>query len=69
MIISEEMKKRYMADVYAELNNKGVSEEDIPRVIGKTKFIATFNKYPEAQLHYAPEDAAIEILVLAACAK
>lgn len=43
MIISEEMKKRYMADVYAELNNKGVSEEDIPRVIGKTKFIATFN--------------------------
>ena len=69
MCISEERKQSYIADVYTALRHKGVMEEDIPMVVGKTGFIAALNEYPEDQLHYAPEDAAIEILVTAACAK
>lgn len=67
-MISEERKNNYIQKVYQELNNRGVSYEDIPTVIGKTGFMAAMEEYPEEQLHYSIADAVDEILVTAATA-
>ena len=64
--ITEEQKNRYIGYVHDELKRRGVEESDIPRVIGKTGFMACMEEYPEQQMHYDPADAVDEILVTAA---
>ncbi len=64
----EEMKNSYLADVYAELEGRGISQNDAVRVIGKTGFMSALEKYPEEQLHYSITDAVDEILLVAATA-
>ena len=38
-IVTEEQKKKYLDRVYEELMRRGVNEDEIPRVIGKTGFM------------------------------
>lgn len=68
-MVTEEMKTKYVAKVYAELDRRGISNEDAKRVIAKTGFISSMELYPEEQIHYAVEDAVDEILQVAALAK
>ena len=65
-IVTEEQQKKYLDRVYEELMRRGVNEDEIPRVIGKTGFMKALDEFPEAQLHYSAEDAVDEILVTAA---
>lgn len=62
----EKRKLKYSADVRAELVLRGISEKDVDKVIGKTGFVSTLNKYPEEQMHYSVRDAVNEILLVAA---
>ena len=62
----EKRKLKYSADVRAELELRGISEKDVDKVIGKTGFVSTLNKYPEEQMHYSVRDAVNEILLVAA---
>lgn len=62
----EQRKLKYSADVRAELELRGISKKDVDKVIGKTGFISTLNKYPEEQMHYSVRDAVNEILLVAA---
>ena len=62
----QEQKNDYLASIYAELNDRGISNADAIRVIGKTGFIAALDEYPEEQMHYAASDAVNEILYVAA---
>lgn len=62
----DERKKIYIADVYAEMEKRGISNVDAPRVIGKTGFMGALNEYPEEQMHYDVYDAVNEILLVAA---
>jgi hypothetical protein len=64
--VTEEQKRKYLDRIYEELMRRGVDENEIPRVIGKTGFMSALNDFPEAQLHYSAEDAVDEILVTAA---
>ena len=66
MAVSEERKKRYLSCVYGELRRRGLGDEDIPFVIGKTGFMSALNENPEEQMHCSPEAAAGEILLAAA---
>lgn len=66
MVITEEKKKNYAEKVRAEMQRRGLTDEEIPRVIDKTGFMAALNEYPEEQLHYSVSDAVDEILVTAA---
>ena len=50
------------------MKRRGFEEEQIPYVIGKTRFYEALDKYPEQQLHYAVENAVDEILFMAAAA-
>lgn len=65
-ISMEQRKKNYLADVYAELSRRGISLDDVPRVIEKTGFMGALNDYPEEQMHYSISDAVDEILLVAA---
>ena len=65
MVITEERKQRYIQDVYAEMRNRGFTEDEVPRVIAKTGFMQAIEEYPEEQLHYAVEDAVDEIMLTA----
>lgn len=65
MEVSEEQKKRYLSYVYEEMHRRGLSQDEIPIVIGKTGFMKALNEYPEVQIHYDPADAVDEILVIA----
>ncbi len=65
-MVSEEQKQRYIARVHEELLRRGLTEQEIPVVIGKTGFMAVMEDYPEEQLHYDPCDAVDEILLTAA---
>ncbi len=62
----EERKKRYIVDIYAEMEKRGISNADAPRVINKTGFMSALNEYPEEQMHYDVYDAVNEILLVAA---
>ena len=62
----EEAKKSYINDIYKEMQKRGISEKDIPKVIAKTGFMAAIDEYTEVQLHYSIEDAVDEILLVAA---
>ena len=62
----DERKKRYIADIYAEMEKRGISNVDAPRVIGKTGFMGALDEYPEEQMHYDVYDAVNEILLVAA---
>lgn len=62
----DERKTIYLADVYAEMEKRGISNADAPRVIGKTGFMSALDKYPEEQMHYDVYDAVNEILLVAA---
>ena len=62
----QERKRSYLAEIYAELNNRGIAKEDIQRIINKTGFMSALEDYPEEQMHYSIEDAVNEILVVAA---
>lgn len=64
--VSEEQKQEYIKKVCEEMQNRGFTEEEIPRVIGKTGFLDAINEYPEEQLHYSIEDAVDEIICTAA---
>ena len=61
----EERKRNYIANVQAGLRRRGVFEEDIEIVIGKTPFYDMLNSYPEMQLHYGIEDTIDNILLVA----
>ncbi len=62
----DERKKIYIADVYAEMEKRGISNADASRVIGKTGFMGALDEYPEEQMHYDVYDAVNEILLVAA---
>lgn len=66
MRVTEGMKQEYIASVYKEMRNRGLTKEEIPRVIAKTGFMKVMEKYPEEQLHYMPVAAVDEILLTAA---
>lgn len=59
-------KNNYLQKVYKELNHRGISTSDIPKVIAKTGFIAVLDEFPEEQLHYSVKNAVNEILAVAA---
>lgn len=65
-MVSEEKKQRYIEKVHEEMNRRGLTFEEIPRVIAKTGFMAAIEKYPEEQLHYDVSNAVDEILLTAA---
>lgn len=48
------------------MHRRGLTDEEIPKVIEKTGFMTALNEYPEEQLHYSISDAVDEILVTAA---
>lgn len=48
------------------MRSRGLTGEEIPRIIGQTGFMRALNEFPEEQLHYSPEAAAGEILLVAA---
>ena len=62
----DERKRRYIADIYAEMEKRGISSDDAPRIIGKTGFMGALDEYPEEQMHYDVYDAVNEILLVAA---
>ena len=62
----DERKTIYLADVYAEMEKRGISNADAPRIIEKTGFLSALDKYPEEQMHYDVYDAVNEILLVAA---
>jgi hypothetical protein len=66
MVVTEEMKKEYLDDIYSEMKRRGFSDAEIPIVIGKTGFMSAFDEYPDVQLHYDPRDAVTEIIETAA---
>lgn len=66
MMVSEEIKQKYINKIYKEMRLRGMTEEEIPEVIAKTGFMDVMKDCPEAQLHYHPEDAVDEILLIAA---
>lgn len=68
-MVTEEMKNKYIAKVYAEMDRRGIGKDDADRVIAKTGFISSLNLYPEEQIHYSVEDAVNEIIEVAALAK
>lgn len=43
--VSEEQKQDYIKKVYEEMRSRGFTEEEIPRVIGKTGFLDAINEY------------------------
>lgn len=61
----EQRKIKYASDVRSELKRRGIAAEDIDKVIGKTGFVSTLEKYPEEQMHYSVSDAVNEILLIA----
>ena len=65
-IITEAMKKNYIAMVHEEMIRRGFAPKEIPQIIGKTGFMKALELYPEEQLHYDPYDAVNELLVIAA---
>lgn len=48
------------------MKNRGLTEEEIPVVIGRTGFMEAIEQYPEEQLHYDISDAVDEIILTAA---
>ncbi len=61
-----ELSEWYVQRVFEEMERRGYTKEQIPYVIGKTGFYEALERVPEAQLHYAIEDAVDEILFVAA---
>ena len=61
----EERRKNYILNVRLGLERRGIFEEDVETVIGKTPFYDMINTYPEMQLHYAIEDTIDNILLVA----
>ena len=66
MFITEEKKQEYIEDVRSALRRRGLTADEIPRVIGKTGFLEAMERSPEIQFHYDVRDAVDEILVTAA---
>jgi hypothetical protein len=66
MVITKEQKDNYIARVHAEMSKRGMSKEEIDRVISKTGFLDAVELCPEEQFHYAISDAVDEILYVAA---
>ena len=66
MQVTEEMKQEYLEMLYEEMMHRGITKDEIPRIIGKTGFMEAFEEYPDIQLHYHPTDAVNEILLTAA---
>jgi len=58
--------KAYEIKIFEELKRRGISEDDIPKVIAKTGFMDALHDYPEEQLHYPVSCAVDEILITAA---
>lgn len=65
-MVTEEKINVYISKVYAEMELRGISKQEIPYVIGKTGFEEAIHLYPEEQMHYSIEDAVNEILLVAA---
>ena len=61
----EERRENYITNVKAGLVRRGVFEEDVESVIGKTPFYDMINEYLEMQVHYAIEDTIDNILLVA----
>ena len=53
----KELSEWYVQHVFDKMRHRGYSEEEIPYVIGKTRFWEALEKYPEQQLYYAAEIA------------
>ena len=66
MTVSEMRKKGYLSCVYGEQRRRGLWDEDMPFVIGKTGFMSAMSENPEEQMQCSPEAAASEILLTAA---
>jgi hypothetical protein len=66
MIVSEKNKQEYILKVHKEMLQRGIKQNDIPKVIAKTGFMSAMQSYPEEQMHYDVSDAVDEILQIAA---
>lgn len=56
----------YREAVYREMERRGYDRVEIPRIIAKTGFEATLEKYPDLQLQEDISDAVDEIISTAA---
>ncbi len=66
MTVSNDRIQAYISKIHEEMKNRGLTEEEIPVVIGKTGFMEAIEQYPEEQLHYDISDAVDEIILTAA---
>lgn len=66
MLISEEIKKDYIEKIHAEMKRRGLTADEITKIIAKTGFMTAIEQYPEEQLHYDISDTVNEILLTAA---
>ena len=66
MWATEEQKKDYISMIHSEMKQRGLREDEIPKIIAKTGFMAVMSDCPEIQMHYDPYDAVNEILLTAA---
>jgi hypothetical protein len=66
MTVSNDRIQAYISKIHEEMKNRGLTEEEIPVVIGRTGFMEAIEQYPEEQLHYDISDAVDEIILTAA---
>ena len=66
MNISKEQIQDYVQKVHEEMRKRGYTEEEIPKIIGRTGFMPVIEEFPEEQFCYTIEAAVDEILEIAA---
>ena len=66
MTVSNDRIQAYISKIHEEMKNRGLTEEEIPVVIGRTGVMEAIEQYPEEQLHYDISDAVDEIILTAA---
>ena len=66
ILLINKLQKDYIEKVYAEMERRGLNDEEIERIIAKTGFMTAIKQYPEEQLHMDVSDAVDEIILTAA---
>ena len=67
MNISKEQIQDYVQKVHEEMRKRGYTEEEIPKIIGRTGFMPVIEEFPEEQFCYTIEAAVDEILEIGVC--
>ena len=63
---TEGQKKRYIARIYREMNNRDISRQEARKILSMTGFYKALNEYPDEQITLNVHDAVDEILSVAA---